>query len=153
MRVVKGPLTVRQVPPPPFTTNSRRPTGVLGKGILYEDSFAKYATAARLGTVAQGLWFHYIDSRKSAYCQVDVVLAVPGKLVLFECKLTQCEDGDTQLRRYRPIVEKWCGHRVVLVQVYKNATYYPEGQLLTHLQDALFLKPGAVAHGFQWRPE
>jgi hypothetical protein len=52
------------------------------------------------------LWFEFVDANGPGHCSPDLVLALPGRIVVLECKLTETPWARLQLRElYFPVLE------------------------------------------------
>lgn len=107
-RVVAGLLSAT-----PCTRPSNLPVahlrGTKRMGMKYEQDFAK-AIQQRYPNALLGQWFNFRDDNGSGYCQSDIIVKLPSECIIFECKLTDCEKGRSQLSRlYRPVVERCWG--------------------------------------------
>lgn len=80
--------------------------GTKRMGIKYERDFAKAIKMAYPTATISGQWFRFVDNNGSGYCQPDILVKLSTECLIFECKLTDCEKGRSQLSRlYRPVVE------------------------------------------------
>src|SRR5258705_333467 len=81
--------------------------GTKRMGMKYERDFAKAIQQKYPSATLAGQWFHFRDSNGPGYCQTDILIKLHSECILFECKLTDCEKGRSQLSRlYRPVVER-----------------------------------------------
>lgn len=84
--------------------------GTKRMGMKYERDFAKALKAKYPSALLVGQWFCFLDDNGNGYCQSDIILKLPSEVIIFECKLTDCEKGRSQLSRlYRPVVERCWG--------------------------------------------
>lgn len=103
-----------------------KPKGARAKGLRFEKEFGKrlrqWAESKGL-EVRLGQWIHFIDANGRGFAQPDAY--VVGEVVwLFECKLTQSDQAESQMRDlYAPLLERIYGKKVVCCQVYKNQRY------------------------------
>jgi len=104
------------------------------------------------GSVLHGQWFYFIDADGPGYCQPDHIVILPDEVVVFECKLTECEQGRSQLRRlYFPVVERCFGLPTRGIVVTRHLTKETELALVTDdLSIALQFKENAIAT-LHWR--
>ncbi len=73
------------------------------------------------GRLLLGQWILYADSSGVHWAQPDIVLVCRDFVLLLECKLTQCDNGDAQmLETYKPLLEKLYSLPVKCVQVCRN---------------------------------
>ena len=82
--------------------------------------------------------FDFVDANGKGYCQPDVILELPERVVVIEVKLSQTWYGDEQIRQlYLPVVEHFYKKPVVPVQMFRNIRKRSEwgifnvGELLT----------------------
>ena len=84
--------------------------GIKRMGMKYERDFAKAIQQKYHKHALLGQWFHFRDVNGNGYCQSDIIVKLADQCIIFECKLTDCEKGRSQLSRlYRPVVER-CWH-------------------------------------------
>lgn len=85
---------------PPKIPHSR-PRGSRAQGLRYERALAK----ALLERGARpGQWFKYEDRNGIGHCQTDIILPLPGAIIIIECKLGNYAKGEAQLRElYLPV--------------------------------------------------
>ncbi len=115
----------------------KRVRGAKAKGLAYERKFGKYLETQRLGgKLFPHQWFGFIDANGEGIAQSDYFIRRRDEILLFECKLTQCDLAWDQLNHlYRPLLEMLFGLPVWSVLVCKNLREVPEG-LITNLEDA-----------------
>ena len=152
--LVRGLVSVKPVDKPPFQLTKSK-DGVLAKGIAYENQAARMVKSRLPFPVVQGQWFKYVTepTLKARFAQTDILVAAPGRMIILECKLTQTPKGDLQLSKlYFPIVSHWVkDFEVVLVQLFRNASYPTSGERLHSLDDILHVPAGKSSiHSFQW---
>lgn len=155
VKLIRGLVDVKPIDQPPFRLKGQARDGVLAKGIAYENKAVGFVRS-QFGPypVRHGQWFKYITTRKGGYAQTDILMSTPGRLVIFECKLTQCQRGDAQLQKmYWPLCHHWTKgqHEIVLVQMFRNAAYETSGEKLSNIDDVLHVPGGRdLVHSFQW---
>jgi hypothetical protein len=121
-------------------------------GMKYERDFAKALLATYKSTVLSGQWFSFRDVNGWGYCQTDLLLKLPSECIIFECKLTDCEKGRSQLTRlYRPVVERCWGLPARCVVVTRHLSGETKLELVTdQLRDALAFNREAIPT-LHWR--
>jgi len=78
-----------------------RPKGAKAAGLRYEK-----ALSAAIPRAEHGQWFEFQDMNGPGHCQMDLIIVGSKRVVLIECKLTEVEQGQNQLRDlYFPIAE------------------------------------------------
>lgn len=69
-------------------------------------------------------WFRFSDASGLHYCQLDFALVGPEHIVLIECKRSQTEIAELQMRElYIPVLRDVYKKPVVMVQAFNIATY------------------------------
>jgi hypothetical protein len=113
----------------------RKRKGAIAKGLAYEKKFGQeliaqlkdLKRAQPLDTVggqffsSQWIWFE--DANGEGYAQPDYFIYLPAvrKVLLFECKLTQCASGYAQLRElYSPLLRYIFNTPPIMCLVAKN---------------------------------
>jgi hypothetical protein len=121
-------------------------------GLKYEKDFGDVIAKLAPGRVLHGQWFHFVDANGPGYCQPDHIVVLPDEVVIFECKLTECEQGRSQLRElYFPVVERWAYRPARGIVVTRHLTKETELDLVTDdLGLALQLRAGVIAT-LHWR--
>lgn len=108
-RIISG-LVLAAPCPRPARLPVARLRGTKRLGIKYEKDFAKTLEGSFPGSCLAGQWFHFVDVNGPGYCQPDLLLKLPHEIVIFECKLTDTEQGRSQIAHlYAPVVEKAFG--------------------------------------------
>lgn len=78
-----------------------RPKGAKAAGLRYEK-----ALAAAIPRAEHGQWFEFKDMNGPGHCQMDLVIEGQKRIVILECKLTEVDQGISQLRDlYFPIAK------------------------------------------------
>lgn len=94
----------------PRNLPTSRLRGTKRLGMKYERDFAKAIQQKYPSVTLIGQWFNFIDHNGHGYCQTDILVKLRDQVLVFECKLTDCEKGRSQLSRlYRPVVERCWG--------------------------------------------
>lgn len=79
-------------------------------GLKYE-SIVGNAIEKTLGPIAKvrkGQWFEFEDRNGLGVCQPDIIIELPNKIIVCECKLTETSNGRDQIKfLYGPILEKY----------------------------------------------
>ena len=99
--------------------------GARAKGKRFERAFAKALqkeVAARgLGELFIGQWIHFLDANGKGYAQPDQYLVTPAAVYLFETKLTQSDQAESQtMELYAPLLEAIYKRPVVSCEVFRN---------------------------------
>lgn len=95
-----------------------RPRGAKAMGLRYEA-----AVAAAFPEAQHGLWFRYRDSNGPGYCNPDLVIEYPDRLLVLEIKLTWTPVAEPQIRElYRPVLEMALGKPVFGAVICRNLT-------------------------------
>lgn len=77
-----------------------------------------------------GQWISFVDSNGFGYAQPDFYVVWPDFILCFECKLSQCPEGFSQISQlYRPLLEKIYSRPVSGVLVCKFLTEEPKEQV------------------------
>lgn len=127
--------------------------GARRAGLSYETAFGKALT----GVLPPGQrlehnpWFAYVDANGKGLCSPDYLWTSPSGLVVFECKLSLCEEAWEQLERlYLPVVGMALARPVRGIIVTKCLTQRPaRGQIVDSLVAALAAPDLPVLH---WLP-
>lgn len=97
-------------------------------GIRYERRVAKTLVAQGYDILA-GQWFGYkfLGESNHNFCQPDILILGPDRIVIIECKLTQRAEAIKQLQLYSQVLatcDSLCNsHHIVTAQVYHNAKF------------------------------
>lgn len=121
-------------------------------GLTFEKAFGKALTKRWPKQVLSGQWFQFGDVNGSGYCQPDLLLVFSNEVVIFECKLTDTEQGRSQLAKlYYPVVEKALGRAVKGVVVVRHLTQ--ETQMKNVVDDIglAMLHPAEIIPTLHWR--
>lgn len=95
-----------------------RAKGVKAQGLAYERLLAKTLPQAK-----HNLWFRFKDQNGPGMCSPDFVLLLNGRVVVIECKLTDCVEAEEQLLGlYLPVLGFVLGQVPRAVVVAKNLT-------------------------------
>lgn len=118
----------------------------------YERDFAKALKTKYSSDLLVGQWFVFLDSNGRGYCQSDIIVKLPSECIIFECKLTDCEKGRSQLSRlYRPVVERCWGLPTRGVVVTRHLSGETKLELVTdQLREALAFNREAIPT-LHWR--
>lgn len=74
----------------------------------------------------EGRWIFFEDSNGRGFAQPDFFVALKGRVIVFEAKLSQCESGLAQIDGlYRPLLRHLSGLPVVGVMICKNLYVSP----------------------------
>lgn len=122
-RLVSG-LTFAEAVPRPACIPKSRPRGIRAVGLRFERKLAK----ALPGEVLCGQWFAFRDENGHGYCQPDFLILQRDCVTILECKLSDIEGAEAQLRRlYMPVVRKALGAPVRAIVVSRHVTRAPTG--------------------------
>lgn len=78
-----------------------RPRGAKAAGLRYEK-----ALAAAIPRAEHGQWVEFRDLNGPGHCQMDLLIVGAKRVVIIECKLSNVDEGRTQLRDlYFPVAE------------------------------------------------
>lgn len=81
-------------------------------------------------------WIEYADANGSGRCEPEAYVVFPDRIVLFECKLTGCALGRTQMEHlYAPLLAHIYARPVVCVQLCKSLTSATPGPFIDSLDD------------------
>lgn len=135
-RKIRGLKSARPLSEPPsrFKTSPKL-KGSRAKGKTYERLVGrKLKRRIENGELNADLvserWFAFEDDNGFGYCQIDHYLVCPGFIVLIECKLTQTDSAEDQLKKlYEPILRQVYQCPVITVQVCKNLRRHPANAL------------------------
>lgn len=76
-------------------------------------------------------WIYFKDENGTGWCQPDHFIATPERIFLFECKLTQSDVADVQLKQlYSPCLKYIYKRDVLMIQVFRNMRYHPGAALI-----------------------
>lgn len=105
-RVVVGLRSAQPCGWPTCVPRNRRPRGAKAAGLRYERTFG--ARLAKVFPCAQhGPWYEFFDSNGRGFAQPDYVLVREQGVMVWECKLTDTEAAERQLRGlYFPVLEE-----------------------------------------------
>ncbi len=93
-------------------------------------------------------WFGYQDDHGLGYAQPDYLLRIPGRIYIFECKLTQNLQAVAQLKGlYAPLVNQYYKQPIVLIQIFKYINNMNELSFITELKEA---KPNGRVYTIHW---
>lgn len=150
-RVIAGLLSASPCPRPSNLPVARL-RGTKRMGIKYERDFAKAIKMAYPTATISGQWFRFVDNNGSGYCQPDILVKLPTECLIFECKLTDCEKGRSQLSRlYRPVVERCWGLPTRCMVVTRHLSGETKLELVTdQLREALAFNREAIPT-LHWR--
>ena len=115
--------------PQPFGTGRAQAlTGSRAQGKAYERKIARKLQDRLGAAVFYNRWIKYIDSSGIRFCQPDIWIELPNSLILIECKLTQTDKADGQMRELYIPVLSWLypGKRSYCVQICKNLRIIPQ---------------------------
>lgn len=108
-RVISGLLSAAPCTRPRNLPTSRL-RGTKRMGMKYEKDFSTEIRRRYPAITLSGQWFRFVDSNGGGFCQPDIIVLLKTECIIFECKLTDCEKGRSQLSRlYRPVVERCWG--------------------------------------------
>lgn len=144
----------RLVDPPSLYKKPPKLKGVKAKGRTYERTVGRRlkdrcASGELPAQLVSGQWFNFCDANGYGYCQTDYYLICEGFIILLECKLTQTDFAETQMRKlYEPILRKVYGLPVVVVQVFKNIRYHPAAQIKDILDAIEYPRPETLSWHF-----
>lgn len=126
--------------------------GTKRMGMKYERDFAKALKIRYPSNVLVGQWFRFLDNNGNGYCQSDIILKLADECIIFECKLTDCEKGRSQLARlYRPVVERCWGLPTRCMVVTRHLSGETKLELVTdQLREALAFNREAIPT-LHWR--
>lgn len=149
-RVISGLLSAAPCTRPGNLPTSRL-RGTKRMGMKYERDFAK-AIQQKYPNALLGQWFTFRDRNGSGYCQSDIIVKLPLECIIFECKLTDCDKGRSQLARlYRPVVERCWGLPTRCMVVTRHLSGETKLELVTdQLKDALAFNREAIPT-LHWR--
>ncbi len=124
-RVVEGLRYAALAERPPGIPKGR-PRGTKAVGLRFERALAK-----KLPTARHGQWFYYVDRNGPGYCQPDLYFEEQGRLIVLECKLTDCDGARGQiLDLYAPVLSKALGKPVQGIIVVRHLTRNTELELV-----------------------
>lgn len=126
--------------------------GTKRMGMKYERDFSAALKRKYGGAVLSGQWFHFVDRNGSGYCQADVIVKGTAEVLIFECKLTDCEKGRSQLSKlYCPVVERAFGLPAHGIVVTRHLSKETEMERVTDLlQNAVIASREAIPT-LHWR--
>ena len=89
--------------------------------MTYQRKVVRQLRDLNLGELFAEQWIAFSDENGKGMAQPDAFILLPGQILLFECKLTQKEGAEKQVRElYQPLLEHIYGLPVVCCQVFKN---------------------------------
>lgn len=120
--------------------------------MTFERRFAEALQKSWPDRTLAGQWFHFRDVNGVGFCQTDALLVTEKEIIIFECKLTDTDQGRTQLTQlYYPVVEMACGKKVRGVIVSRHLTRTTDIKNTTNiLADALRI-PASMIPILHWR--
>lgn len=126
--------------------------GTKRMGMKYEQDFAKALRTKYPDATLIGQWFCFLDTNGRGYCQTDILVKLSSECIIFECKLTDCEKGRSQLSRlYRPVVERCWGLPTRCMVVTRHLSGETKLELVTdQLREALAFNREAIPT-LHWR--
>lgn len=143
-RKIQNLKSARKLQEPPVRfQKKRRLKGSKAKGLTYERTvgrrLAKRIEKEQLpAELVSGQWFAFEDSNGYGCCQIDHYLICPGFIIILECKLTQTDSAEPQLRElYEPIIREVYKCPVMVIQVCKNLRHHPAHTLLD-IREAIY---------------
>lgn len=150
-RVISGLLTAAPCSRPNSIPLARL-RGTKRMGMKYERDFAKALKFKYAGSVLSGQWFHFVDRNGSGYCQADIIVKLPTECIIFECKLTDCDKGRSQLSRlYLPVVERAFGLPAHGIVVTRHLSKETEMECVTDLLAVAVAGVGKAIPTLHWR--
>lgn len=147
-RVICGLREARKCQRPNCLPRMRRPKGVKGLGLSYEQSLAR-----ALGPSAiPGQWFEFTDANGHGYCQTDILLPIGDYIVIIECKLSDKAAGYTQLSQlYFPVVALATGKQPLGIVATKYLNSNSDTSLVRGtLKDAVALAASGQTATLHW---
>lgn len=121
-------------------------------GLRFERKVGLAIKELRLGPTLQGQWFEFTDANGHGYCQPDVIVELPDMDVIFECKLTDVEEAQSQLEGlYVPVVSRAFRRpaRGVIVARYLTCLRSPD-RVVDSVQAALGADPAWLCPILHW---
>ena len=104
---------------------SRPRKGAKVYGLRFEKAVAVAAQAV-YPRAMHGQWIEYktqSEPSRVRYCQPDVIISLPDRIVVLECKLTETEEGRQQLSQlYIPTLNAISGKSVYGIVVARHLT-------------------------------
>ena len=122
-RQVRGLKSITMQPSGPWGPSPKL-TGRAAEGMRFQKKVSTRLTSlSDHGAFYDSPWFSYIDTYGRHWCQPDIVVDLPNRVVVVEAKLSlrRLETGLVQLTKlYRPTMEKFFGKPAVLVLAFKH---------------------------------
>ncbi len=150
-RVIAGLLSASLCSRPQGMPTSRL-RGTKRMGMKYERDFAKALTARFPSALLVSQWFRFLDSNGSGFCQTDIIVKLADKCLIFECKLTDCDKGRSQLSRlYLPVVERAFGLPAYGIVVTRHLSKETEMERVTDLLASAVAASRVAIPTLHWR--
>lgn len=135
---------------PPWFAQKKKRAGktknsAIVKGLAFERKWGKILRQnfEGMGELYAGAWIRFEDEDGIGWAQPDFFLVESDRVVVWECKLTQCDIGWEQLHYlYAPLLIKLYEKPVVCMQVCK----YMVKRVDTVLTDPKAVESGALIH-------
>jgi hypothetical protein len=130
---------VREAPAPAWAGKGAL-KGTRARGLTFERKVGKILTNIWPQTRA-GVWLRFKDWAGEAWAQPDFYVPLEDRVLIFECKLTECRQAWVQLDKYKGLLEEMLGLPACRVMVCKNLRW-----TMSPVVDPRYAQDGSVWH-------
>lgn len=121
-----------------------RPRGTKAQGLRFESNVGKSLPGA-----LHHQWFRFVDNAGPGYCCPDYLMVVRNVLWIVECKLTDWNEAEAQMRDlYAPVLRMLWDGDLACVTVAKHLSPLTRRDFVVPTWDDALERPGAILHAF-----